>query len=360
MLPSLLTNENALNSPLYCGPCIKFDEDCTTTSIKVWYGSDWIWIDVPIKQKGRRHTVPMNKALSPTLMIGRRITLSIPFERGIELPPRKSVRKVGAAELAIKTTATASVITRDGTVVARRFFHRGADIDCRDKGLLQIRRRARQRTGITGTLGKGFCAKAYRKAINRNWEMVNDLSGQIIAFAVDHNAEAIVFEHLKQFRPKGGRKGSSLRQRFHGWLHRKLVAKAMERAEEACLRMEFVLPAGTSKYAFDGFGEVKRDFKNWSLVTFANGKCLQHRGARLRKDVGASCRKRQGMRVGQTLPNATENPGHALIPLAARAKRPGCRAGSPIDSAVTHLGGEDSQKQPRDSLAGPYGKISRF
>lgn len=272
VLPPLRTNGNALNPPLYRGQCIKFDDGYTVASIKVWNGSDWVWADVPIKGKRNRHALPTHKAQSPMLLIGKRAMLSIPLESSVKFPPRKSVQRVCAIDLGINTTATASIVTKDGTVVARKFFHRGADIDRRDKGLAQISSKARQTMGATGKLHRGFCANAYRKAANRNREMVNHLSGAIIAFALAHGAQAIVFEHLKHFRPKAGRKGSPLRQRFHGWLHRKLVMKVKDRAEEACLRTEFVQPAGTSKYAFDGSGEVKRDPKNRALATFANGK----------------------------------------------------------------------------------------
>lgn len=270
--PPRRTNENALNPPLYRGQCVKFDDAYTLASIKIWNGSDWVWTDVPIKHKRHRHEIPTNKAQSPTLLVGKRIMLSVPFESTAKIQPGRHVRRVCAIDLGINTTATASIITEDGTVVARKFFHPGADIDRRDKGLTQISSKARQTMGTTGTLCKGFCAKAYRKAANRNRAMCNQLSGQIVAFAAAHDAQAIVFEYLKHFRPKAGRRKSSLRQRFHGWLHRRLVAKVTERAEEACLRTAFVHPAGTSKYAFDGSGAVKRDPKNRALATFANGK----------------------------------------------------------------------------------------
>ncbi len=179
---------------------------------------------------------------------------------------------VCGVDLGINTTATCSIITQDGTVMARQFLHRGMDIDRRDKGLATVRSKARLTMGATGTLGRGFCRSIYRKAKNCNKEMANHLSGQIVAFASAHEVEVIVFEHLKQFRPKAGRKGSSLRQRFHGWLHRLLVDKTVERATEACLRTAFVNPQGTSKFAYDGSGEVKRDTNNRALATFQNGK----------------------------------------------------------------------------------------
>ena len=272
--PPRRTAENAMNPSLYRGQCIKFDDDYSTASIKVWNGRDWAWIEVPIAKKRQRHTVSTNKALSPSLLIdGARFQLAVPFENFAKLPKRSEVDRVCAIDLGINTTATASIVTASGTVVARRFFHRGTDIDRRDKGLSQISKKAHQTMGLGGQLGDGFCAHRYRKAVNRNREMVNRLSGEILAFALKHEARAIVFEHLRHFRPAAGKRGSSLRQRFHGWLHRKLADKVHERAEEACLRTEYVAPAGTSKFAYDGSGEVRRNPKNRALATFATGKC---------------------------------------------------------------------------------------
>lgn len=271
--PPQRTNENALNPPLYRGQCVKFNESCTVADIKIWNGKDWVWIPVPIVGKRKRHKAPENKAQSPTLLVkGARAYLAVPFESFIKLPSPKKVRRVCALDLGINTTATASIVAQDGTVVARAFFHLAADIDRRDRGLAQIRHKARQTMGKTGKLSEGFCKDAYRKATNRNRDMANRLSGQIIAFAQAHGVEAIVFEHMKHFRPKGGKRRSSLRQRFHGWLRRKLAKKVNERADEVGLRTEYINPAGTSKYAYDGSGEVKRDKNNRALATFANGK----------------------------------------------------------------------------------------
>ena len=120
---------------------------------------------------------------------------------------------------------------------------------------------------------EGFCRGIYRKVGCRNRDMSNRLAGKLVKFAREHGAEAIVFEYLKHYRPKaGGRSGSTLRQRFHGWLHRALVKKVKEMTAEAEIRTEFVAPAGTSMYAYDGSGLLWRDQKNRTLVVFANGK----------------------------------------------------------------------------------------
>ena len=272
-LPPRRTNINALNPSLYRGQCIKFNEALTEAEIKVWSGSDWVWITVPIAAKRKRHAIPTNKALSPSLLTdGKSIQLSIPFEISVSIPASKKIRRACAVDLGINTTATASIVTQDGTVVARKFFHREADIDRRDKGLVQISKKARQTTGATGQLGRGFCRAIYRKAANRNRDMAHRLSSDIVSFALEHEAEALVFEHLKHFRPAAGKKRSTLRQRFHGWLHRKLFDKTRERAQEACLRVSCVNPRGTSKYAYDGSGLVTRDPRNKALATFPTGK----------------------------------------------------------------------------------------
>jgi IS605 OrfB family transposase len=182
------------------------------------------------------------------------------------------VQRVCGVDLGIRKTATASIVTQDGTVVARRFFHRGADIDRRDKGLMQVRQKARLTMGTSGKLSAGFCKAIYLKARHRNLDMAQSLSREIVAFAQEHGAQAIVLEHLKHYRPSAGRKGSNLRQRFHGWLHRLLAQRIRERAEESGLLVEFVNQAGTSEFAYDGSGKVKRDGYNWSWVKFATGK----------------------------------------------------------------------------------------
>ncbi|MEY2342110.1 IS200/IS605 family accessory protein TnpB-related protein, partial [Acidithiobacillus sp. IBUN Pt1247-S3] len=196
----------------------------------------------------------------------------VPFEVPVQYPSRKAVQRVCGVDLGIRTTATASIVTADGTVVARRFFHRGADIDRRDKGLMQVRNKARLTMGGSGKLSARFCRAIYRKARHRNLDMAQRLSREIMVFAQEHGAQAIVLEHLKHYRPRAGRKGSTLRQRFHGWLHRQLAERIRGRAEEAGLLTEFVNRAGTSETAYDGSGAVKRDGRNWSWVTFATGK----------------------------------------------------------------------------------------
>ena len=60
--------------------------------------------------------------------------------------------------------------------------------------------------------------------------------------------------------------------RFHTWLHRKLVRQVEASAEEKGMKVALVNPRGTSAWAYDGSGKVKRDADNQSLCTFQTGK----------------------------------------------------------------------------------------
>ena len=72
--------------------------------------------------------------------------------------------------------------------------------------------------GKGGRLQKGFCSNTYRKCRYINQNIAHHVSKRIVDIAKQFNAQAIVFENLKGWKATGGRKGSTLRQRFHGWL----------------------------------------------------------------------------------------------------------------------------------------------
>lgn len=82
----------------------------------------------------------------------------------------------------------------------------------------------------------------------------------------------IVFEHLKGWRPRGGKKRSTLKQRFHGWLHRQIVNLTEMKWSELGGKVAFVNPRGTSSHAYDGSGKLKRNSSNYGLAVFASGK----------------------------------------------------------------------------------------
>ncbi|NEN95051.1 MAG: IS200/IS605 family element transposase accessory protein TnpB [Moorea sp. SIO3I7] len=267
--PRLNANTGCYPS-LYKGQCYKL-HGFNAIEIKVFNGSDWVWADVQITGLRERHLVASNKMMSPSLVMNAKgYYLSVPFTCKPE--KRKPEANVTAVDLGINTTATIAVVTHSGTVIHREFVHPGRDIDRRDKRLKSISMRASKTMGKGGKLHKGFCSKTYEKCRRINNQIGQIVSKRIVEIAKEFNSEAIVFENLKGWKPKGGKKRSNLRQRFHGWLKAKIRNFTEMKWTELGGKVIEVVAAYTSKLACDGSGTVKRDSKNYSLATFPSAK----------------------------------------------------------------------------------------
>lgn len=266
--PPKLTADTGVYPSLYQGQCILFGEGFKTAQIKVFTGADWIWTKpIPVTGHRQRHLIPDNERKSPALIVSESAChLSVPFQ--INSNTREDSNLVLAVDLGINTTATATIVSSDGTVMHRAFLHYGKDIDRRDTRLKRISRKAKR----TGKLHKGFCRGLYRKANHINQQIAQSCSRELVKLAQRFGVKTIVFERLKGWRPKGGKKRSSLKQKFHGWLHRRLTELTEMKWTELGGTVEYVLPQYTSKYAYDGSGLVSRSNKNYALAVFSTGK----------------------------------------------------------------------------------------
>lgn len=126
--------------------------------------------------------------------------------------------------------------------------------------------------GKGGKLHKGFCSNTYRKCRNINRKIAHQVSKRIVQIAIDFDCSVIAFEYLKNWKPKGGKKCSNLKQKFHGWLKSMIRNYAQEKWLELGGKVKDVIARGTSSNAYDGSGKVKRDQTNYALATFSNGK----------------------------------------------------------------------------------------
>ena len=252
---------------LYQGQMFKILDD-GHVELKLWNGKEWLWHTLQVKSKRSRHLHGEVRSPSLVLRSGRRkqVYLSVP----VKLKPdaRTSQGVVCAVDIGINTLATASIVRSDGTVLARKFFHPASDIDRRNKQVGLIRKAARK----TAKLGKGFCLNRYRKARNINRQIAHSTSKQIVVFASDYNADSIVFENLKRWKPRAGKKRSPLKQKFHQWLHRQLATYTEEKFIEAGGKVRYIYAHGTSSYAFDGSGKLSRDKQSYESATFSSGK----------------------------------------------------------------------------------------
>ena len=249
---------------LYGGNLIKFTSNYSHANIKVWNGKDWVWSDIPITSLRSRHKI--GKRLSPYLVITKtKCHLAVPF---LIKPIAIKGEKICAIDVGINTLATAVIVNQHGTVTARKFFHPSADIDRRDRQAAIIRSKARK----TKNLHRGFCQSHYRKVKHISLNISHQISKRIIDFATSNSASVIVFEDLKGWKPKGGQKRSGLKQKFHTWMHRRLVQFTTEKFEEQGGKIELVYARGTSSWAYDGSGQLTRSHKKYSVARFQNGK----------------------------------------------------------------------------------------
>jgi putative transposase len=268
--PPLLNSDANCYPALYKGQCFKL-HGYELIEIKVFTGSDWVWIDIPITSTRNRHKVANNQIKSPYLIVNQKdCHLSVPFE----CKPEK-VQGSGfvlAVDLGINTTATVSVVSQHGTVIHREFIHPGRDIDRRDKRLKSVSMKARKTMGRSGKLSKGFALNTYRKCRHINQQIGHIVSKRLTQIAQKYSVDAIVFEHLKNWKPSGGKKRSNLKQKFHGWLKSLIFNLTQNKWAELGGKTITVIAAYTSKLAFDGSGLVRRDQSNYAFATFSSGK----------------------------------------------------------------------------------------
>jgi putative transposase len=259
---------------LYKGQQIRYNANYSSVDLKVWSGFDWVWLEgILVRKHGKnRHLLEGNQIKSPSLIANKRaVHLSMPVE--IERRNLPASEFVCGVDLGINTTATCSIVGKDGTVKARKFISPARDIDRRDQRKQRIATKSKQTRKVTQQdLPKGFCNGLYRKSKHINEQIAQTVSRQIVEFAKKHQATVIVFEDLSNWKAKGGKHGSIQKQRFHQWCKDRTVELVTQKFTELGGRIVKVNPKYTSAYAFDGSGLVKRSNKKYSQATFRNGK----------------------------------------------------------------------------------------
>lgn len=242
-------------------------------------GSNGQWaFSAPVAMRGKPKRMGDlgGMALSPTLMQrGTKTWLSCPVELR---PPKYSTNdalvrsatpfRVCAVDVGINTAATLAIVDSTGTVIARKFLTCGRHNDQRDNLGVAIGRRQKLSGGTRR--GEAFCADLHRRIAGLSKDAARGLASSIAAFAHAHGAQLLVIEDLKGWKPKGPCRAQ--RKRFHRFQHRMLVQCLALKAQEFGMRMLSVYARGTSSFAYDGSGLVKRSTKNAQLATFASGK----------------------------------------------------------------------------------------
>lgn len=269
--PPKLTCQTSTFPSLYKGQCIKFSKDSKTAFIKVFHQKDWIWQSFHLESTSRYFG--RGKDMSPLLVCKKgKWSLGIPTKMNVVM--KEYSRHSGfvlAVDMGINTAATCAVVDKFGTVVHREFLDR-TDKDQTYQIMQRIRSKARKATRHGNKLNKGFCQRSHQKLKRINDNQSHQMSRDIVNLAARFDCDAIILENLKYWRPKGGKKRTTMKMKFHTWFKSALAERIASKSVELGIKTVYVYARGTSSYAYTGEGKVKRDKDNYANATFTSGK----------------------------------------------------------------------------------------
>jgi hypothetical protein len=227
-----------LNPPLYGGNMIRPPDQerwpwpkankthlLKAVEIKL-LGADGTWaFSGALRLKGKPKRLPLNGEMSesPTLLLcGSKVKLACPVKfNAPKWLQNKRIEKLLALDVGINTHATGVILARDGTVIARKFFHGARHQDRREDLLTCIARKQAQTGMLLEKPGKGFCRTLFRRLKGISLQLARELASEIMVFARRYGVKAVVLEQMKGWKPKANAgQGSRLRQRFHLFHHR--------------------------------------------------------------------------------------------------------------------------------------------
>ena len=238
--------------------------------LKLFDGKKWDWYYFKISPSDARYISAVKKTrkmLSPVVeKVKDRYRIRFSFKEKKELVPDTDPLgyRILAVDLGINAAASWCVMESDGTVHRKGVIR----LTCEEDRLnhLMNRKRMYQQAGKKSK-------SIYRMVTAANRRLSIETSRKIMEKAVLYDVDCIVFEYLDS----GGKvRGKKYRERIHMWRKRDVQKRIELQAHRHGMRISRVCAWGTSKYAFDGSGEVLRGkdagFKTYSLCRFPNGK----------------------------------------------------------------------------------------
>lgn len=242
-----------------------------TAKIKVWIRNTWDWYDVTLKKSDVDYILrrcSTRKECVPTLRNrGHQWFLDFSFEENVKLQDTPlSQRRIVSVDLGLINSCTCCVMESDGTVVGRHFLSLPSEYDRLNHALGRIRKAQRN--------GARHLPKLWARAKGLNNDIAVKTANFIRDIAIMYNTDVVVMEALNvNGKNKGGNK-----QKLHHWRAQYVQSMVENKIHRFGMRFSRVCAWGTSKYAYDGSGEVLRGNKsektngNYSLCEFSNGK----------------------------------------------------------------------------------------
>lgn len=261
---------NPISFPVFYKTVMFNKKNDGSACIKIYKNNDWIWINIKYQTKNllssNKYRFTGYKEQNPKLVKkGKKYFLHIPYEKNISLPKKEPDIVVGV-DLGLNKSAVCSAVNSKGTVTDRLFIDQPVEKDRMKKAVNKLAKATRKSSINT--------QKPYywRRINNLQKAIVQKTVDEIINFAVKNNADVIVFEHLGKMKlPKGIYGARRLRAKIQFWAKCKIQKKVELKAHNFGIRFSRILARGTSKYAFDGSGEVSRNGKK-DIAKFATGK----------------------------------------------------------------------------------------
>ena len=237
-------------------------------ALKIYEDNDWKYEEFKLKKNDLKYINKINgKRYNPEIkIIGKKIYIKFTFEiEDIKLQDKElNKRIICGVDLGVNNDATISIMNYEGTILGRHFINTN-NKDLMNH-LLNKKRKIQRNSGDYKYL-RNLHINNKINSINEN--IVNHTANQIIKICLSYGVDVIVFENL---RHKFKRAKRSFRARLHRWRKIAIYNKAYEMAHRNGIRVSTVNPNGTSKYAYDGSGEVERDNDNYSICKFVSGK----------------------------------------------------------------------------------------
>ena len=237
-------------------------------ALKIYEDNDWKYEEFKLKKNDLKYINKINgKRYNPEIkIIGKKIYIKFTFEiEDLKLQDKElNKRIICGVDLGVNNDATISIMNYEGTILGRHFINTN-NKDLMNH-LLNKKRKIQRNSGNYKYL-RNLHINNKINSINEN--IVNHTVNQIIKICLSYGVDVIVFENL---RHKFKRARKSFRARLHRWRKIAVYNKAYEMAHRNGIRVSTVNPNGTSKYAYDGSGEVERDNDNYSICKFVSGK----------------------------------------------------------------------------------------
>ena len=240
--------------------------------IKVYHNHDWVWQSIELRESDLRYVRRYCAGLkeSAPVIMKRHHAYELRFTYDLPHSDRKFLKDVDitkaiGVDLGINTDAVCTAMLIDGTVTGQKFINAPVEKDRLCTLLDKIRK--------VQSLGSKHPYRLWSYVGNYNREIAVKTASAIVKFAVEQDAQVIVFENLSKL--KGGAHGSK-KQRIGLWRKADIQKRTEAMAARYGIRVTTVCAWNTSRLAFDGSGRIRRGadagFTTNKLCRFANGK----------------------------------------------------------------------------------------